>query len=84
MSLTDVNLSGISGLEPACIAIAITKAMKLINSSDYGNFSLDEDEFEAMILAKPYNFDVLDKTLSSITPTVYASSEISLVEMPIQ
>lgn len=62
--LTDVTLPGMSGLELARQAIhANYNFKKIIFSSGYGAKLIDEFEFEATTLPKPYNLSSLQKAL---------------------
>lgn len=79
--LTDVNLPGMSGIDLARKARDGAPGIKVIISSGYGSFSLEELKLEAVFLPKPYNFDALIKVLADSSPEKSSSHEAALVAL---
>ncbi|MDQ9171716.1 response regulator, partial [Oxalobacteraceae bacterium R-40] len=76
--LTDVNLPGMSGVELARKACDGAPGIKIVISSGYGSFSLEELQLEAVFLPKPYNFEALTMVFADISAAKSLASEAAL------
>lgn len=74
---TDINLPGMSGIELARTAAAITPGIKIVFASGYGFLVTDKTDFHFFLLPKPYGLDQLSHTINLVSASLHHSGPIS-------